>query len=93
MSKEGYTSCEITTGVEDEHLLQQIKGKLGGSIKLRSGANEIRYRLHNRKGMETLVELINGEIRYKNRKEQLKRVCEELDVIYKEPEELKRNSG
>ena len=66
---------------------------MGGSIKLRSGVNGIRYRLHNREGMETLVGLINGEIRYINRKEQLKRVCEKLDVIYKEPEELKRNSG
>jgi hypothetical protein len=41
VSKAGYASCEITMGIEDEHALMQIKQKLGGSVKSRSGAGRV----------------------------------------------------
>jgi len=44
----------------DEHALHQIKQKLGGSIKKRAGVKAIRYRLHHKEGMITLIERING---------------------------------
>lgn len=93
VSKEGYTSCEITMGLEDEYALQQVKKRLGGSIKPRSGAKAIRYRLHNRKGMEELIRRINGKIRYWNRKEQMEKVCQVLGIRLEEPKELKKGSG
>ena len=93
VSKEGYPSCEITMGIEDEHALLQVKQKLGGSLKLRSGAKALRYRLHNKKGMIELINRINGNIRYENRLEQLKRVCETLNIAYHEPNLLTKESG
>lgn len=64
VNKSGYTSCEITMGLEDEHALAIIKQNLGGSIKLRSGVKALRYRLHNKKGMMELIKRINGNIRH-----------------------------
>ena len=42
VSKKGYTSCEITVGLHDERMLRTIQNFLGGSIKLRSGAQAVR---------------------------------------------------
>ena len=38
VSKKGYTSLEITMGLEDFPCLRYVQNKLGGSIKIRSGA-------------------------------------------------------
>lgn len=86
-----YTCCEITMDLRDEHALQQVKAKLGGSVKLRSGVRAIRYRLHHKKGMEELLLRINGEIRQSSRQEQLKKICIALNVPYKAPKESKAN--
>ncbi len=64
ISKLGYTSCEITMDLKDEYALLQIKQKLGGSIKLRSGSKSIRYRLHHKSGMIELISRINGHIHH-----------------------------
>ena len=93
VSKEGYPSCEITMGIEDEHALLQVKQNLGGSLKLRSGAKALRYRLHNKRGMEELINRINGNVRYENRLVQLKRVCDNLNIAYKEPFLLTKESA
>lgn len=63
VSKEGYGSCEITMDINDYHTLTLIKEKLGGSVKLRSGVQAYRYRLHNKEGMINLINRINGNIR------------------------------
>jgi len=42
VSKEGYSSCEITVALADERMLRIIQNKLGGSIKPRSGVQAIR---------------------------------------------------
>jgi ubiquinol-cytochrome c reductase cytochrome b subunit len=44
LSKKGFSSLEITKDIRDEHCLNIIKQKYGGSIKLRSGTKSIRYR-------------------------------------------------
>jgi hypothetical protein len=80
VSKQGYTSLEITMGLEDLPLLRYIQDKLGGSIKMRSGAKAYRYRLNNREGMITLVNSINGHIRHTSRLLQLHRVCQQLNI-------------
>ena len=64
VSKQGYTSLEITMGLEDLPLLRYIQHMLGdGSIKMRSGAKAYRYRLHKKLGMIKLMNCINGHIR------------------------------
>lgn len=67
-------------GIEDLALLRYIQNKLGGSIKLRSGAKAYRYRLHNRQGMINLVNLINGYIYNTARLAQLHKVCQILNL-------------
>jgi hypothetical protein len=60
VTKDGNTGCEITVGLEDERMLRIIQNKMGGNIKLRSGAKSVRYRLHNKIGMLDLINRING---------------------------------
>ena len=80
VSKQGYTSCEITTSLEDEKALRIIQNKLGGSIKLRSGVKAVRYRLQNKEGMLKLIHKINGYIRNTKRLPQLHKVCSILNI-------------
>ena len=67
LSKKGYASLEIVMETRDKHCLYLIKQKFGGSIKLRSGINWLRYRLDNKKGLLDLINAVNGEIRNINR--------------------------
>lgn len=88
VSKEGYTSCEITIGIEDSPALIFIKNKLGGSLKARSGSKAFRYRLHHKSGIVNLVQRINGHIRNTKRIPQLIIVCEKLNIPYIDPTPL-----
>lgn len=93
VSKKGYCSLEITMGIDDEHALNFIKNKLGGSIKLRSGCKALRYRLHNKKGILDLINRINGNIHNTIRLEQLKKICSIYNITIKEPVLLTYNNG
>lgn len=94
VSKKGYTSLEITMGIEDKACLVYIQNKLkGGSIKLRSGSKSYRYRLHNKQGMIDLINIINGHIHNTNRLSQLHRVCQVLDIATILPLKLTRDSN
>jgi hypothetical protein len=93
LSKKGYASLEITMDIRDEHALQIVKNVYGGSIKLRSGANALRYRLHHKSGLLLLINNINGKIRNSNRLIQLNKICVKynLDMIY--PNKLTYKNG
>ncbi|KAH7511382.1 hypothetical protein FEM48_ZijujUnG0021200 [Ziziphus jujuba var. spinosa] len=80
VSKQGYTSLEITMGLGDLPLLQYIQHMLGGSIKMQSSSKAYRYRLHNQLGIIKLMNCINGHIRYSARLLQLHRVCKVHDI-------------
>lgn len=92
LSKQGYTSLEIIMSIEDLPLLQFIKTKLGGSIKMRSNAKAYRYRLHNKEGMLNLLSCINGNIRHSSRLHQLHRVCTALKISCQLPILLDKDS-
>lgn len=92
VSKQGYTSLEITVGMEDLALLEYIQNKLGGSIKPRSGAKAYRYRIHNKAGMLNLIKCINGNIRHSSRLAQLHRVCQTLNLPLVKPIPLNSQS-
>jgi hypothetical protein len=49
--------------VRDKSALYEIKHKYGGSIKLMSGANVLRYKLRHKKGIIDLINAVNGLIR------------------------------
>ena len=93
MSKSGYSSCEITMALHDEHALAIIKQKLGGSLKLRSGVKALRYRLHNKKGMIELVNRINGKIRHTSRIKQLESICYNLNIKIIYPTVITKDNG
>ena len=93
ISNKGYASLEITMDIFDFDNLNKIKQKLGGSIKLRSGARAFRYRLHNRAGILDLLNRINGHIRNSKRMPQLKNMCDLYGILYKEPIPLTPDNG
>ena len=93
VSKKGYTSLEITMGLEDIYCLRYIQNKLGGSIKMRSGVKAYRYRLHNKQGMINLINCINGQIRHTSRLQQLHRVCQQLEISVIHPINLNKDSS
>ena len=84
MSKEGYTSCEITLHEEDVKTLYKIKAELHGRVGKRTGVRAYRWRMNIREGMEELIRRINGRILTKKRGEQLGRVCKVLGIEKKE---------
>jgi hypothetical protein len=75
LSQAGYASLEITLDIRDKHCLSLIKDKYGGSIKLKSGINWLRYRLHHKAGLFKLINDINGLIRNPTRIAQLHKIC------------------
>jgi hypothetical protein len=66
--------------IRDEQALQAVKNVYGGSIKLRSNANALRYRLHHKEGLLILINDVNGYIRNSNRLVQLNKICIRYDL-------------
>lgn len=93
LSKKGYASLEITMDIRDERALQIIKNIYGGSIKLRSNASALRYRLHHKQGLLKLVYDVNGLIRNPNRLVQLNKICIKYDLNLIFPDKLTYNNG
>jgi ubiquinol-cytochrome c reductase cytochrome b subunit len=93
ISKQGYISCEITMSLNDEYALRYIQNKLGGSVKLRSGAKALRYRLHNKEGIIILINRINGKIRHSARLKQLNLLCTKLGIQLIIPDKLHYGHG
>jgi hypothetical protein len=93
LSKSGYGSLEITMDIRDEHALQIIKNFYGGSIKLRSGAKALRYRLHHKSGLLALINDVNGKIRNSHRLLQLNKICDKYNLKLVYPEKLVYYNG
>jgi hypothetical protein len=79
--------------IRDQHCLYQIKQKFGGSVKLQSRTNAIRYRLHHKKGLLNLINSVNGEIRNPVRILQLERILSLYNITYKKPKPLTYDNG
>nr|YP_009710017.1 putative LAGLIDADG homing endonuclease [Coleochaete scutata]QFU80122.1 putative LAGLIDADG homing endonuclease [Coleochaete scutata] len=93
LSNKGYASLEIVMDIRDKHCLFEIKQKFGGFIKLKSGVNFVRYRLHNKKGLLDLINSINALIRNQIRLMQLKKICDKYDINLIASESLSYNNG
>ena len=93
LSKKGYASLEITMDIRDERALQAVKNVYGGSIKLRSNVNALRYRLHHKEGLFNLIYDINGLIRNPNRLVQLNKICIKYNINLIWPDKLTYNNG
>lgn len=93
LSKKGYASLEIVMELRDKHCLYQIKQKYGGSVKLRAGDNHLRYRLHHKAGLLSLINAVNGLIRNPVRVIQLAKICLKYNIDLKDSEPLSYYSG
>ena len=93
VNKKGYTSLEITVDQKDLYLLHYIQDKVGGgNIKLRSGSKSYRYRMHYKKGMMNVVNMVNGYIQHRISKSQLHRVCSVMNIPIQDTVNLTKNS-
>ena len=93
LSKKGYASLEIVMQLRDKNCLFQIKQKFGGSVKLRSGENHLRYRVHHKQGLLKLINAVNGEIRNPIRLLQLNKICEKYNISLIQPLNLTYKNG
>lgn len=93
LSKKGYASLEIVMEIRDKHCLYLIKQKYGGSIKVKSDVNWLRYRLHHEKGLISLFYDINGLIRNPNRILQLGKICAKYGIALKPNNKLTFDSA
>ena len=93
MDKKGYVSLEITMDLRDEHALYIVKNVYGGSVKLVSGINALRYRLRHKQGFIALVTDVNGEIRNSYRLMQLNKICLKYGITIIYPEKLTYQNG
>lgn len=80
VSKKNYVCCEITVGEKELNLLNLVKKNLGGSITKRLNAKAYRWRLHNKKSIEILINHINGKLLLPKKKIQLLKVCQALNL-------------
>lgn len=93
LSKKGYASLEITTQLRDKKMLYLIKQKHGGSVKLYSGDNYLRYRLHHKTGLLDLINKVNGLLQNPIRILQLGKICEIYNIELKDPKPLTYYNG
>ena len=93
LSKKGYASLQITMETRDKHCLFIIKQKFGGSIKIKSDVNWLRYRLHHKIGIISMVNAVNGLIRNPVRILQMGKICEKYNIYHKYSEPLIHDSA
>jgi hypothetical protein len=93
LTKKGYASLEIVTQLRDKKCLYLIKQKFGGSVKLYSGNNYLRYRLHHKEGLLNLIEKVNNLLQNPTRILQLGIICEKYNLNLKDPTPLTYYNG
>lgn len=94
VSKQEHCSLEITVDYKDVKILRYIQNKVGGgTIKSRSGVNAYRYRMHNKDGIISILQRVNGEIRNSKRILQFHKVCQQLSIQPVLPATLKYQSA
>jgi hypothetical protein len=75
ISKKGYVELSVVTEPRDIACLQKLKSRYGGSVKATSHANAIRFRLHHKAGIFSVIGDINGLIQNPVRLAQFKQIC------------------
>ena len=93
ISKKGYANFKLVVPEKDKSLLYDIKHKYGGSIKSISGSNALKYKLHHKQGLISLVNDINGLIRNPNKILQLNKFCVLYNINLKPNKSLIFNNG
>lgn len=81
-------SLEITVACEDEYMLQKVKNRIGGTLKMRAGSNSVRLRVFQKQQLEHIIQRVNGQIRLKVRQHQFQKLCSMFNIEYSKPEPL-----
>ena len=79
--------------IRDERVIMFIKNIYGGSVKLRSNTNALRYRLHHESGLLKLLKDVNGHIRNSSRLVQFNKLCIEYNISIIYPDKLTYENG
>jgi hypothetical protein len=87
------SSLVITLDIRDIQTAQMIKDRIGGNLNILRGNKAVRFKLHKYDAIVSLVNNINGLIRTPNRIEQLKLVCLNYGIEYKDPIKLEFNNA
>lgn len=93
LSQKGYASLEIVTQLRDKRCLYLIKQKYGGAVKLHAGDNYLRYRLHHKAGLLSLINDVNGLIRNPIRIIQLGKICDKYGIELNDSQPLTYYNG
>lgn len=93
VSKAGYVSCEITMHAREIETLHYVAQKCSGKVAPRKNSDSVRWRLHNRNGMEKLYKIINGKLRTRNKQKQWEAVCHILDKPFRQTTPLEKNNA
>ena len=93
ISKKGYVELSVTMEPRDIACLHKLKSRYGGSVKVSSHAKAIRFRLHHKAGIFSVIDDINGLIQNPVRLAQFNKVCSLYNVPIKPTVELNYSSA
>ena len=80
ISKKNYVELSVVMEARDIRCLYKLKILYGGSIKVISHANAVRWRLHHKAGILSVISDLNGLLYNPVRISQLERVCQLYNV-------------
>ena len=80
ISRKGYVELSVVTEPRDIATLYKLKTRYGGSVKATSHAAAVRFRLHHKAGILSVIQDINGLIQNPVRFTQLQKVCLLYDI-------------
>ncbi|KAK5574384.1 hypothetical protein RB653_003321 (mitochondrion) [Dictyostelium firmibasis] len=90
--KSGLVKLVIT--VEKVEGLKHLQKSLGvGSIKTGAGSKSYKYQLQDVQAIKKVIISINGKIRKSARQIEVAKLCEQLNIRYKFPENLQKTSS
>jgi Proton-conducting membrane transporter/LAGLIDADG endonuclease len=92
-SKHGTARIQITMDVRDIKVLNEIKQKLGGTIRSIANTKAVKYQLSHKKGLIYLLNNINGLIRNPIRLLQMNKLCIKYGINILYPKPLIYNNG
>lgn len=93
VSKKSYVELSVVMEPRDIRCLYKLKNLYGGSIKVTSHANAVRWRLHHKAGILSVINDLNGLLYNPIRVAQLERVCSLYNVTIIPSKPLTYNNG
>lgn len=93
ISKKNYVELSVVIEARDIACLHKLKNFYGGSIKVTSHANGVRWRLHHKAGIMSVINDMNGLLYNPVRISQLERVCSLYNLTFIPSKPLNYNNG